>query len=517
MVVAVSSLSFTEDWILTFIEESPYGNWSLIQKPVSPVRINSTQIPVGGNWTYVYQLEANHTYHVYCYGDWINNGSTPATDYDIFLFDPLGDQVGYHTEAAGLPEHLGTSVDQPFFTPRFSGNYSFLVVNDARESQASDAATLMVIEHIETNSWHTCYIEGKTGNISVLRTGWAYEFMANSENIEIQTKVPSTLDMYEVRLYAMANPSSNTGELLNGVPLAWEEGLYGLADQLFGGYNLDSKGFRGNAFASCEYFGQDMLINYSAPTSGASLYHLAFIGEAGFGNVSFRVKTNFGDSLMELAQPIQRVYPDHETVITSVSSNSSVHNASLHYTIDNWNTSSVLDMLANDRICNGTIPGQEAGVKVNYRIEAFDFLDNLIALNGSYHVKHPSNISFTLSGETITIGNNITITGSISPNLTAGDTQVEMIFTSQNGSKLELYTALQNSSFSANFRPPFLGTWSVQLHFVEDELRHEASTNVTRFGVIEPTFFVKYSTFIYAGFACIVVAAIITVILRRRQ
>ncbi|MGB9134276.1 MAG: hypothetical protein WCC63_01620, partial [Candidatus Bathyarchaeia archaeon] len=199
--------------------------------------------------------------------------------------------------------------------------------------------------------------------------------------------------------------------MLNGVPLAWEPGLYGKVDKGFGGYNLDSKGLRGEAYASCEYFGQDMLINYTAPRPGDSLYHLVLMGEAGAGNVSFRVKTNFGDSEQQLTSPLGRVYPSNETTVTAVSNNSQVQRALLHYSIDNWNTSTVLEMAADNRTCNGTIQGQVAGVTVSYRVEACDILDNMIVLNGSYVVKHPSQVNFTLSKATVTLGENVSISG----------------------------------------------------------------------------------------------------------
>jgi hypothetical protein len=63
--------------------------------------------------------------------------SEPQTDYDVYVYDSLGEMEGYHTESAGFPEHLGTTVDEAFFVPKCSGNYAFVVRNDPRESKGS--------------------------------------------------------------------------------------------------------------------------------------------------------------------------------------------------------------------------------------------------------------------------------------------------------------------------------------------------------------------------------------------
>ncbi len=271
-------------------------------KPVLPIRINDSQIPIGSNWTLVYDLQANTTYHVYFYGKWINNGSKPKTDYDVYVYNPLGQLESIHTPSAGLPPHLGDNVTYPFFTPKYSGNYSFVIRNNPEGSQAAEAATFMLIQHVETNKWYSQFIQGEINNQPLQNTSWAVEFMTASKNIEVEIHVPNTLDMYEARLYLMANPSQGKGTTLNNVSLAWEPGLYGNVSGFFGGYNLDSQGLRGSAYASCEYPGQDMLINYTSPYGGEALYHLVFIGEVGQGNINFAVKTDFQGPSIDLVQ-----------------------------------------------------------------------------------------------------------------------------------------------------------------------------------------------------------------------
>jgi hypothetical protein len=518
LAMVASCFIYEENWTYTYINEPPYGNWTFTRKPGTPIQINASQIQIGTNWTYVYTLTANHTYHVYCYGDWINDGSTPETDYDIYVYNPQAELEGYHTEAAGLPEHLGTTVDQPFFTPKYSGNYSFVIRNDPRESQAAEPATLMAIEHIEPNIWHSRFIEGKQGNASVENTSWAYEFTTSSKRVEIQVQVPDALDMYEARLYPMANPSSKKGELLNGVPLAWEPGLFGEVSGSFGGYNLDSEGFRGDIYASCEDFGQDMLINFTTSYNEKSLYHFVLIGEFGAGNISFRVKTNFGDSALKLATPIQKAYPNNETIITAVSNNSNIQQAFLYYSVDYWNTSSFSEMLVSNCTCNGTVLGQEAGVTVNYRVDAFDILDNMMTINGSYTVKYPSSINFTLSSEAITLGENMSINGFVRPITESANASVKLIFMASNGSTIAQYYPVQtDGNFSASFKPSFLGSWSVKAQLIENQMMYESVGDTLQFVVLEPPFMVKYSTYIYAGVGAIVMVVIVLVVWRRRQ
>ena len=204
---------------------SSNGNITYVDKPFFPVMINNSQIQIGENWTIVVPLEANHEYHVYCYGAWVNTSSAAKTDYDIYVFDPQGNLESSHTEAAGFPEHLGTTTDDPFFAPKFSGNYSFVIKNDLRESEGSQQATFMVIENLVTDMWHTVQIEGKNEQWIAKFTIplGPYELMSNASYVELYVKVPNTLDMYEARLYLMNDAKSLS---INSYPLPWEPGLY---------------------------------------------------------------------------------------------------------------------------------------------------------------------------------------------------------------------------------------------------------------------------------------------------
>ena len=290
---------------------TPQGKFTYIEKPIFPVLINSSQIPIGGNWTIICPLQANHNYHIYCYGAWINTSSMAKTDYDFYVFDPQGNLISTHTESAGLPPHLGTTTEDPLFTPTQSGNYSFVLLNNPVDSKSTQQATFMIIENLECDKWYATYVEGTSNGTLNLHTNWAYEFVTNESHIELYITVPQTLDMYEARLYLMNNVSSTTNDTsLNSFPLPWEPGLYGNLSSSVGGYNFESEGYRGVAFASCEHNGQSMYLNYTSNYNGTNLFHLMLIGEYGSGDIEFMFKTQFANLTLTPLNTPRRVYPN---------------------------------------------------------------------------------------------------------------------------------------------------------------------------------------------------------------
>ena len=72
-------------YVHTYLNSGDLGNWTYVEKPVFPVQINTSQISIGQNWSIVCPLSAGHSYHVYCYGAWVNMGPAPKTDYDIYV------------------------------------------------------------------------------------------------------------------------------------------------------------------------------------------------------------------------------------------------------------------------------------------------------------------------------------------------------------------------------------------------------------------------------------------------
>ncbi|MBN1245626.1 Ig-like domain repeat protein [Candidatus Bathyarchaeota archaeon] len=469
------------------------GNCTYIEKPMFPVYLNETQVPIGKNWTVICPLQANHSYHVYCYGEWVHTGDAPKTDYDIYVYNPQGELEGTHTEAAGLPEHLGTTVEDAFFVPASSGNYTFAIVNDARESNGAEQATFMVIENVECDRWYTHSVSGKVADAPAFNTSWAYEFLTASERIELWVRVPDTLDMYEARLYLMSNTESLT---VNNVSLPWEPGLYGNLSAV-GGYNLESEEYRGVAYASCEYNGQDMFLNYTQPFGGENVYHLVLMGEVGEGNIDFLVKTTFGGVLTPLTFP-QKVTPANETEIAYATNTTRLENATLRYTIDSWKNTTKVDMVVSNMTCNATIPQQEAGSYVEYAVQATDTIKNMLTATGNFTVKYISAITdFNATRMPVTLGDNITVTGTISAE--AGGAPVTVTFMSVNSTETLQCTALGNGTFTASFQPATTGDWIVQAAFAGNSSIYECESETVMLTVEEPSFLVTYGLYIGGG------------------
>jgi hypothetical protein len=480
-------------YVHTYYNDAVLGNWTYVEKPMFPVYLNESQVPIGQNWTVVCPLAAGHSYHVYCYGAWVHTGPEPKTDYDIYVYNPEGTLESMHTEAAGLPEHLGTTVDDPFFVPASSGNYTFVIVNDARESNGAEQATFMIIENVECDRWYTHEVSGKIADAPAFNTSWAYEFMTNSNRIELWVRVPDTLDMYEARLYLMSNAKSVT---VNNVSLPWEPGLYGNESDV-GGYNLESEEYRGVAYASCEFNGQDMFLNYSAPSAGNTLYHLVLMGEVGEGTIEFMVKTTFGGVLSPLTFP-QRVSPANETEIAYATNTTQLENATLRYTTDSWKNVTMVEMAISNMTCNATIPQQTAGSVVEYTVQATDTIKNTLAAAGNFTVKYPSSITdFNATRMTVTLGENITATGTISAE--AGGAPVTVTFMSVNTTETVECTALENGTFTASFQPETTGTWIAQAAFAGNSSIYECESETVMVTVEEPSFFALYGLFIGGG------------------
>jgi hypothetical protein len=468
---------------------SNQGNITYVDKPFFPVIINNSQIQIGQNWTIVVPLTANHNYHIYCYGAWVNTSSAAKTDYDIYVYDPQGKMESSHTEAAGFPEHLGTTTDDPFFSPKLSGNYSFVIRNDIRDSEGSQQATFMIIENLKTDMWNTAFIEGKTSNgLSSLHTSWAYELMSNASYVELFVKVPRSLDMYEARLYLMNDAKSLS---INSYPLAWEPGLYGNVSSKIGGYNFESEGYRGVSYASCEYPGQPMFLNYSTTNKFTNLYQLVLIGEEGSGEIQFMLKTCFAnESISPLVAP-KTVFAGNSTEISYSSISNSLEQATCFYTVNNWTTQASISMSIINNTCTATIPSQAAGLTVQYKIEALDSLRNILKTSGNYTVKMPSNLSFSLTSERIHLGQNITLMGILSP--TTNTSTVELQIYGVDFNKTINCKVMPDGNFEVSFSPPGPGNYSVSASSPESSVSFGANGPELFFSVAEQPLYIKYS------------------------
>lgn len=510
-----AALTESEKYVHT-VTTASWGGVTFVEKPVFPVEIKNASVPIGGTWTIICPLVAGHNYHVYCYGEWVHTGPEPKTDYDIYVYNPSGSMESLHTEAAGLPEHLGTTVNAPYFKAQSTGNYTFVISNDARESNGTEAATFMIIENIECDQWFDKEIRGKVNSASVLQTSWAYEFVTNSSQIEIYVNVPDTLDMYEARLYCMSDSKSIS---INNISLPWEPGLYGNGTKV-GGYNLESESYRGVAYASCEYLGQDMLINYSAPSvtegsNDATLYHLVLMGEYGEGTVDFLVKTNFGGDLTKLSVN-NRITPDKEVVVAYNSTVNPLTDAVLHFTTTEWQNQTSITMQIDEHVCNSTIPRQPAGSLVKYRVSAIDLLENNLTVTGEYGVKQNSNfLSFDTVEENVLLGNNITFAGRVSSEAAGEPIQIQVL--SPNETLIIECDSFGDGSFTGTFMPSRSGTWTAQAMFLGNEKTYETNSGIVMFMINEPNFAQKNALYIGIAFAVIIAVFCVIVFIKNKR
>jgi len=497
------------------VGESPR---SYLPKPMFPVFFNESQIQVGHEWSIMCPLEANHSYHVYCYGEWVNTGLEPKTDYDVYVYNSLGELKGYHTESAGLPEHLGTTVNEPFFAPEQTDNYTFVIRNDAKESNGAQQATFMIIEDVECNVWHEHVIEGKDEHdLPTLNTSWACEFATENLCLEVYVKVPEKLDMYEARLYLMSDPVSENRTTLNGVPLAWEPGLYGnrsKSNGLLGGYNPESRGCRGVAYASCEFYGEGMFLNFTSPLPGKSLYHLVFIGEVGSGDIEFLVKTEFNKTSLTPTVIPEKVYPNNSVTVVCTSNSTDLESAVLEYSTDGWRNVNVTTMEISNRTCRTAIPGQAAGTIVSYVVHANDTLKNALVANGNFSVKHSSTLNISANQMEPRVGENVTISGTLIPQ--TANMPITVYVSSLDSSKEIVCYTLEDGTFAASFKVEALGTWSVYARCNGSSSVYESETYLLRIIAQEPML-AKYSFYIFGGMGAIAAVAIVVYVRRVRR
>jgi hypothetical protein len=353
----------------------------------------------------------------------------------------------------------------------------------------------MIIENLECDKWYTSAIEGKDdNNQQSFHTTWSYEFVTNQSKVELYVKVPETLDMYEARLYLMNNAQSPN---INSFPLPLESGLYGNLTGSEGGYNFETEAYRGVAYASCEYRGQSMFLNYSSSNAGLKLYHLVLIGEEGSGALEFMLKTQFDNASLAPIINVGRVYPDSPTKLSYISNNASLETAKLSYTIDNWTSVANVNMEINNQTCNGTIPGQKAGSTVQYRVDAFDSLNNNMSATGNYTVKAQLSLNITALKDPISLGENITITGIQTPN--NNNSTVKVQFLNANSTQTIDCFVSDNGTFVASYKPESSGALAVSATSPETPTSWRCDSEQLMVTIKELPIYAKYSMFIIVG------------------
>jgi hypothetical protein len=336
--------------------------------------------------------------------------------------------------------------------------------------------------------------------------------MTNDSYLQLWVGVPDTLDMYEARLYLMNKPDALS---INGFPLPWEPGLYGNKSDVVGGYNFENDGYRGVAYASCEYKGQDMFLNYTSPSSGVKLYQLVFIGEVGSGDLDLLIKTKFNDTALTPITVPKRVYPNSPVEVAYASNDSTLEDATLHYTDDDWKTTVRTDMVVKNRTCNVTLPGQAAGTFIQYHVDAKDVQRNNLTVSGNFTVKFPAVLNITAQQEKVTIGDNITVTGTISPQNES--LSVSVVFAGVNSTEEVTCKPFENGTFAATFQPDSVGLWDVHATAEETGTVYGCASLELLVSVVDPPFYITYMLYIVGGIAGGIVASVAVYFLRFRN
>jgi len=478
------------DWI----ESSTVPQTNKVPKPVDPVFINdgddTIEIGPSQEWDSCfleYDLIRNHTYHVFLVGDFVINDTNPVTDYDIYTYLPNArvpeERYTTHTESAGLPEQVANDAAHQYFVPPQSGEYTFEIRYDDRDSEEGTEplpAIFMLIEHIDVNKWYDQKLEGREGEDEVWNTAWAYEINTSSPQIRVMVDVPSTLDMYEVRLYAMANPESVFGYDLYDVGVPFGDYFTTFIGS-YGGYNASTRGDRNIlAMDSGEFKGDNLRFTYYSPggESGNNIfYYLVLIAEHGKGTVDFIVQTDFSPPQLSLVDPPEFVIEDDDTeILVTIDDDADIEKVWFNYTNDgeNWFKE---DLRSGVEGYEATLENYLAGDFVEYIVYARDEFGNEGSTASSFQVKKTATISCSIADMTLIGNQDAKITGVT----TLESAPLHVNFT--NGDYVENFDLItgEDGAFSLTFRPPVLGDWSFQAYFEGDNISLPAASNVLTF------------------------------------
>ena len=99
--------------------------------------------------------------------------------------------------------------------------------------------------------------------------------------------------------------------------------------------------------------------------------------------------------------------------------------------------------------CSAIIPSQKAGSIVQYKIEAIDYLRNVLETSGNYTVKMASNLDFSLYQEKIPLGENITVSGVLSP--VTNTSTVKLLIFGVNFNQTLSCILMSDGTFEASF------------------------------------------------------------------
>ena len=255
----------------------------------------------------------------------------------------------------------------------------------------------MIIEHLEMNKRYELYLEGRPSPTQPYPDDyvWAYEFSTPNENFQLHVEVPDPdpkkgktgLDMYEIRLFPMANPSAEVGHYISGVGVPNGNLVTGEVEGQYGLYNT---AISGDSFpewrASCEYAGEDMDVVFGKPQHNVTelvletrevFYYMAMLAEYYHGTISFYVKTDYREvNVTIIESPEIGITGEEHRVVAEIQGPSLITSAWLNYTTDNWRTEERIQLTEDYGIYDGWLPRFELHDSVQYRVYAEDEIDN---------------------------------------------------------------------------------------------------------------------------------------------
>ncbi len=376
-------------------------------KPYEPQIINAGDIPNRGpNYNpvpkeYRCYLEEGHKYHIFLVGDWITN-STDATDYDIEVRNPSNVVISINTESAGLPEQVANDQKHQYFVPAQSGDYRFLIYNDPKDSDGADAAVFMIIEHLEMNERYSTTLTGKPNVGAAYPPGYkvGYEFNTSEPEFLLYIEVPDPepakgitgLDMYEARVYPMANLFVDQGYSIQDLGVPFGNLLNGLPSGSYGGFNTEIEGFRfSDMRISCESAGVDMRKIFTSPVVNGTeednvFYYMSLLAEYFEGEIEFYMKTDYRAVNLTLIDPPEVGYTGDTTIIkVEAESATEVDSMWLEYSTDSWKTKKTITLIEKPDYWLAALPSFELHDNVQYKIYAEDEIDNRGLYHGQLH------------------------------------------------------------------------------------------------------------------------------------
>jgi len=459
------------------------GNSTIVRRIGFPVVIEEDQIQPGETWTYIYNLEGGHKYHIYLVGEWVNV-EDHLTDYDVFVYKAKRSVLNFvssHTESAGYPEQISNDEPGWYFTPEEDATYYICVRNDPNDSQEAEAATLMVIETIESDIFYRIDMEEPDDDYVVPESSYAFEFITDQPRITVDVTVPNRLDMYEARLYPMANLADDVGDDIDGLITPWSPGLLGRLNGEYGGFNYDPQGYRNHdASDSCERNGEDMLIDFNSTYTDPVLYYLVLLAENGEGKVTFVLRTDFTPPNITLINPPSFITSDEPFTLTStITDISEITSIEFYMSTDgktSWDNMPYSYAYGKYVV---EIPAQKKGTICDYYWEATDSLGNTGKKYGQAKAMNPTEIQMIVEPTSIYGGESVFTKGTIElgyadlvVNYTRGDKTVQFNV-----------TADRDGDFTHTFMPNQVGEWSVTAIFLGDDVNWPSNSSALIFEV----------------------------------